>query len=412
MKLIYKSILLMLPLLSVVSTSCSEETLIETVSAIDAPQILDPLFPDRVKGELPIVSNINRDQQFKMSLVVTPSASTNVTWYIDGEKYTEGTKIDTILLAGKYHMKVVATNAGQETYREGYVMVNPLPTDPISEPRAFERIIAPGAPAMLYGTNLDKVKTLKFGDNVITKFTYNAEDGSIAYSVPQSAQNGVFRLVFEDPEGVAYGANTVTVSAGAMVISGADRLTTGEEAVLTGINLNTVSSIKIGDTQATIVTKSNTSLTIKCPTMADGDYMMTGSTANGAVEFIAGNAIATQIKVAVSSQKTLWSGHHYVSWDKADGDPNKTFNAISAAVFASMKPGSTITIHYSVNSSDAYHKMGVATGWWGDLIPQFEFNDDGAIEVEMTKERLDRIASEAGFLIIGHGFYVDRVTLK
>lgn len=412
MKLIYKSIALMLPVLSLICTSCKVDEPFETVSATDAPQILDPLFPDKVKGELPVIANINRDQNFKMNLVVTPSATTTVTWYVDGVEYAQGCKIDATMLAGKYTMKVVAANDGKETFREGYIQINPLPTDPQSAPKAFERIIAPGAPGIIYGENLNKVKSLKFGDNKISKLTYNATNGSIEYTVPSTAQNGVYRLILEDAEGMEYGANTVTVSSGALVIAGADRMTVGEEATLTGINLNTVSSIKIGDKTAEIVAKSNTTLTVKCPTLADGDYTLTGMAGSNPIEFIAGNVIAKQIKVAVSSQISLWSGHHYVSWDKPDGDPNKTFNFIPASTFSSMKPGTTMTIHYSINAADAYHKMGVATGWWGDLIPQFEFNEDGSIQVEMTQDKLDRIASEAGFLIIGHGFYVDRITIK
>lgn len=412
MKLSYKSIALMLPVLSLISTSCKVDEPFETVSAYDAPQILDPLFPDKVKGELPVVANISRDQNFKMNLVVTPSATTTVTWYIDGVEFAQGCKMDTTMLAGKYTMKVVASNAGQETYREGFIQVNPLASDPQSAPVAFERIIAPGAPGVIYGQNLDQVKVLKFDNNVISDFTYNEAERSIAYNVPATAQNGVFRLILEDADGVEYGANTVTVSAGALVIAGADRMTVGETTVLTGINLNTVSSVKVGDKVAEIVSKTNTTLTVKCPAVADGDYMLTGKAGNNDVEFIVGNSIATEIKVAVSSQKALWSGHHYVSWALADGDPNKTFNFIPIETFKAMKPGTTLTIHYSIKPDDEYHKMGLATGWWGDLIPQFEFNADGSIELEMTKERLDRIASEAGFLVIGHGFYVDRVTVK
>lgn len=402
----------MLPLMGMIFTACQSDEPFATVSATDAPQILDPLFPDKVKGELPVVANINRDQRFKMNLVVTPSATTTVTWYIDGAEYATGCKMDTTMLAGKYTMKVVAANAGKETYREGYIQVNPLPTDPTSAPRAFERIIAPGAPAVIYGTNLEQVQTLKFGDNIVSDFTYNAEEGSIAYEVPQSAQNGVYRLVLEDAEGVEYGANTVTVSAGALVIAGADRFTVGEEAVLTGINLNTVTSVKVGDVEAPIVSKTNTTLTVKCPAMADGDYMLTGTTDGGVVEFIAGAEIAQQIKVAVTSLRSLWSGHHYVSWHQEDGDANKTFNLIPIDTFKSIKPGSTLIINYSIKADDEYHKMGVATGWWADMIPQFEFQEDGVLELEMTKERLDRIADEAGFLIIGHGFYVDRVSVR
>ena len=57
-----------------------EGSIVVTATENDDPRILDPLFPDRVNGELPVVSNISRDANFSMTLTVTPADYTTVTW--------------------------------------------------------------------------------------------------------------------------------------------------------------------------------------------------------------------------------------------------------------------------------------------------------------------------------------------
>lgn len=409
-----KTIYALLALLPLTFVSCSDDQPFETVEATDAPVILDPLFPDRNGDELPTVANISRSENFKMKLVVTPTASTSVAWFIDGAQVGEGTEIDQPLLAGNYHMRVEATNGktGEKTFREGMINVNPLPEDPWSVAKSFERTIAPGARAAIYGVNLEQVRSLRFSGVEVGELTYDATEGSISYTVPEGVANGTHRLVLVDGEGRQFGANTVTVSAEALVIGGAERMTTGMETTVTGINLNTVNTLKLGEQSVEITAKSNTSLTVRCPQMPDGEYELTGTSATGAVRFIVNGRIAESVKVVVTSEITLWSGHHYVSWDYADGHPNKTFNLIGADVFANMKPGTKMTVHYSVEPSAAYHKMGLATGWWTDLVPQFEFSEGGSVTLVMTADILAKIKEQAGFICIGHGYYVDRVTTK
>lgn len=404
----------LIALLPLTLWSCSSDEPFETATPQDDVVILDPLFPDRSGDELPTVANISRDNNFKMSLVVTPTSVTEVAWFIDGEQVATGTQIDMPMLAGNYHLKVVATNTAtkQTTYREGRLNVNPLPTDPWSEARSFERTIAPGAPAQIYGTNLDQVKSLRFGGVEVSNLTYDPAESSLSYTVPQGAPNGNHRLVLVDEAGQQYGANTITVSADALIISGAERMTTGMETTLTGINLNTVNALTLGDKAVEIVSKTNTSLTVKCPQMPDGEYELRGTAATGAINFIVNGQMTDRTKVIVTSEITLWSGHHYVSWDFADGHPNKTFNLLGNDVFANMKPGTKVTFHYSIEPSAAYHKMGLATGWWTDLIPQFEFTEGGSITLVMTADVLAKIKEQAGFICIGHGYYIDRVTTK
>lgn len=87
---------------------------------------------------------------------------------------------------------------------------------------------------------------------------------------------------------------------------------------------------------------------------------------------------------------------------------------IGKDVFADIKAGAVLNIYYSVNPSDEYHQLRTTTGWWNDLpgTAVIEFHEDGVKQVQLTQEVLDKIQTEDGFLCIGHGFYVDRISIK
>jgi hypothetical protein len=58
--------------------------------------------------------------------------------------------------------------------------------------------------------------------------------------------------------------------------------------------------------------------------------------------------------------------------------------------------------------------MGTDSGWWGDLpgTTQFEMSADGVKEVVLTQAALDMIQQQSGFLCVGFGYYVDRVSVQ
>lgn len=144
MKKIYFMLLAMLAM-NFVFTACSDEAPFSTATPNDEPRILDPVFPDRVNGNLPTVANISRDANFTMKLTVTPADYCTVAWQLDGTVVHTGTALDMNLKAGTYNLKVVvSTEAGKSTYREGIVQVNPLTDDPWATEVGFERMIAPG----------------------------------------------------------------------------------------------------------------------------------------------------------------------------------------------------------------------------------------------------------------------------
>lgn len=418
MKYFYKTIMTLLPV-SLMLASCSNDEPFSTAGPDDEPHILAPTFPDRNNGQLPVVANINRDANFAMELTVTPADYVDVAWYIDGEQAATGKAIDMPLLAGTYEMKVVVTTTqGKSTSREGLINVNPLDGDPWSSSVSFERIVAPGQRAVLYGSNLASVKSIVIGNSEQIPVTYSAEDGNemLSYTMPSNAVAGTFRLELIDAEGVNYGADKVTVSASALITSGADRITAGATTTITGINLDKVASITIGDIEISeIIEKTPTSLSFTAPSLEDGEYTMSGVMTDGnEVQFYKNGQVESSASVVISSQQTLWSGHHYVSWDMPDDSPNKTFNLIGMDVFADIKPGAVMSIHYSIEPTAEYHQLRTTTVWWNDLpgTGTIEFSTDGVAEITLTKEALDMIQEQAGFICVGHGYYVDLVTLR
>lgn len=418
MKKIYHILLIMLAM-SFGLMACTEETPFSTATENDDPRILDPLFPDRVNGELPVVSNISRDANFSMTLTVTPADYTTVTWFIDGEEIQTGKEIDLALKAGTYHLKVTATTSiGKSTYREGLIQVNPLADDPWATEIGFERIITTGAKAQLYGNNLDKVNSIVIGGKTATDIAYteNGENSYIEYTVPEGLADGTYRIILVDNGGNEYGGNKVTVTSDALITAGSERTTANSEWVMTGINLNQIESFTFGgQTVSSFIRQSETEIAFTCPSLEDGEYTLTGRTTSGKeVMFYTTAGNITEQTVVVSSERVLWEGHHYVSWDLPDDNPNKTFNLIGKDVFASIKAGAVLSIYYSVNSADEYHQLRTTTGWWNDLpgTAVIEFQEDGVKQIQLTQEVLDKIQTEDGFLCIGHGYYVDRISVQ
>lgn len=418
MKKIYHILLIMLAM-SFGLIACTEETPFSTATENDDPRILDPLFPDRVNGELPVVSNISRDANFSMTLTVTPADYTTVTWFIDGEEIQTGKEIDLALKAGTYHLKVTATTSiGKSTYREGLIQVNPLAADPWATEISFERIITTGAKAQLYGNNLDKVNSIVIGGKTAADIAYteNGENSYIEYTVPEGLADGTYRIILVDSGGNEYGGNKVTVTSDALITAGSERTTANSEWVMTGINLNQIESFTFGgQTVSSFIRQSETEIAITCPSLEDGEYALTGRTTSGKeVMFYTTAGNITEQTVVVSSERVLWEGHHYVSWDLPDDNPNKTFNLIGKDVFASIKAGAVLSIYYSANSADEYHQLRTTTGWWNDLpgTAVIEFQEDGVKQVQLTQEVLDKIQTEDGFLCIGHGYYVDRISVQ
>ena len=395
--------------------ACTEKETFSTASGDDYPRIIDPVFPDWTDGVKPVVANISRDADFSMTLTVTPADYCTVRWYLDGEIVGEGKEIELGLMAGTYDFKVeVSTEAGYSTSREGLVQVNPLDGDPWADKISFERITAPGAAAVLYGNNLEKVSRIVIGSHTVTELTLI--EGGLSYTVPADLEDGTYRIILDDTEGNEFGGDLLTVSSDVLITSGAGRTGAGKEWVMTGINMNKIASLTIGNRKVTeFSSQTATEIVLTCPELEVGEYILTGTASDGsAVMFYSESGNTTETTVILSSSTVLWEGHHYVSWDLPDDNPNKKFDLIEKDVFATIKAGSVLSIHYSLEPDAEYHQIRTTTTWWNDLpgTAQTDLTADGVFTVTLTQEALDMIQTQDGFICVGHGYYVDMVTVE
>ena len=177
-------------------------------------------------------------------------------------------------------------------------------------------------------------------------------------------------------------------------------------------NLGTITKVLVGGKEAAFeVLEEGTALKLTAPAdLANGDYDITLVDGDG-VEF-PGGTIKVTTEPRPSLEDTLWEGHHYVSWDLSDSDPNKTFNLITKEQIAKWKAGQTLRVYCSMKDDDAYHQIKLATTWWTDLTEPYDFSKGNVVEFELTQDALDKIAAEDGFICVGHGYYVDKVTIE
>lgn len=395
--------------------ACTEKETFSTASGDDYPRIIDPVFPDWTDGVKPVVANISRDADFSMTLTVTPADYCTVRWYLDGEIVGEGKEIELGLMAGTYDFKVeVSTEAGYSTSREGLVQVNPLDGDPWADKISFERITAPGAAAVLYGNNLEKVSRIVIGSHTVTEPTLI--EGGLSYTVPADLEDGTYRIILVDTEGNEFGGDLLTVSSDVLITSGAGRTGAGKEWVMTGINMNKIASLTIGNQKVTeFSSRTPTEIVLTCPELEVGEYILTGTASDGsAVMFYSESGNTTETTVILSSSTVLWEGHHYVSWDLPDDNPNKKFDLIKKDVFATIKAGSVLSIHYSLEPDAEYHQIQTDTAWWTELpgTAKTDLTEDGIHAITLTREALDLIQAQDGFICVGHGYYVDMVTVE
>lgn len=177
-------------------------------------------------------------------------------------------------------------------------------------------------------------------------------------------------------------------------------------------NLGTVTKVMVGGKEVVFeVLEEGTALKLTTPTgLENGDYAITLVDGDG-VEF-PGGTIKVTSEPKPSMENVLWEGHHYVSWDLGDGDPNKSFNLIKKDQVAKWKEGQTLRVYCSMKDDDTYHQIKLATTSWTDLTSPYDFGKGNVVKFELTQDALDKMAAENGFICVGHGYYVDKVTIE
>lgn len=408
MKNVYK-ILMTIVISSVALLSCTQkEEPFFTATENDAPRILNTDIPDWENGQPSTLLTISRDQNFEFEIIVTPADYTTVEWFLDDVKVAEGKTINQPVLAGTWTVRIVATTTkGLSTSRTAMLVVNPVDGDPVAGDAILERLVAPGAAAVLGGQNMDKVAKVVIG-GVECDATY--ADGAVTYTVPAEMTAGTYQLTLKDAEGNEYGAAYITVSDASVVSAAAFSGKPGAELTVTGLNLDKVETLTLGDKACTIVSKSAGELKFNIPAVAAGTYDLTGLDASGnVVNFVDGTQMLNKASLIITAEEILWEGSHYVDW----GTP---FNAIQTSVREHLAVGRVLRGYVNGNGQGA-----ATTAWWNNFTTCMDgesnrgdimISGDMVLEYTLHAEGIAKLNAEDGLLFVGSGYTITKVTIE
>ena len=408
-----KNILLLITLAAAtILTGCQPEAPFDTQSPNDAPIILTP-YNESGTGTF-TYNLINPDTPLFDSVTVTPSAYTTINWYLDQYLVYTGTKIDMCFPAGTYALTIEAvTDAGLRTERTGTVTVHPYDYDPYSAAPAAGRHLAPGKETQIDGQNLSKAKNVLiandvYGNEVVHTITPTyQEDGFLKFILPQT-EDGNYFLLLQDADGKKYGADNIDVHNGAVALAGFAEMPAGSTWVITGINLQEVAKVQVGDIEITDLQVTETSVTLTAPALEVGEYTLSMFNEDGsAVLFVTNEGIVEQVKTVVPNETTIWTGPVTIDW-------NADLVKVDAGVMATVPVGATIYVYFEVPAAE-YHAMRVTTPWWDvDLLPQVDGmeNQPNPYSFTYTAEGKEAVDRTGAMSVVGFGLTVTKITFK
>ena len=408
-----KNILLLIALAAAtILTGCQPEAPFDTQSPNDAPIILTP-YNESGTGTF-TYNLINPDTPLFDSVTVTPSAYTTINWYLDQYLVYTGKKIDMSFPAGTYALTIEAvTDAGLRTERTGTVTVHPYDYDPYSAAPATGRHLAPSKETQIDGQNLSKAKNViiandVYGNEVVHTITPTyQEDGFLKFILPQT-EDGNYFLLLQDADGKKYGADNIDVHNGAVALAGFAEMPAGSTWVITGINLQEVAKVQVGDIEITDLQVTETSVTLTAPALEVGEYILSMFNEDGsAVLFVTNEGTVEQVKTVVPNETTIWTGAVTIDW-------NADLVKVDASAMAAVPVGATIYVYFEVPAAE-YHAMRVTTPWWDyDFLPQVDGMENQPNPYSFTyeaagKEAVDRTGAMS---VVGFGLTVTKITFK
>lgn len=173
-------------------------------------------------------------------------------------------------------------------------------------------------------------------------------------------------------------------------------------------NLGTVTKVMVGGTEvAFAVLEEGTALKLTTPTgLENGDYAITLVDGDG-VEF-SGGTIKVTTEPRPSMENTLWEGEFAVTW----GTP---FDALKDTFLSKVKVGTILRVYVDGNGQGT-----AATSWWSNILTGKKDPERGDIMVNgpatwefvLTDLSIQLLTEQDGFLLVGDGYTVKKVTIE
>ena len=173
-------------------------------------------------------------------------------------------------------------------------------------------------------------------------------------------------------------------------------------------NLGTVTKVMVGGKEVAFeILEEGTAMKLTAPAdLENGDYAITLVDGDG-VEF-PGGTIKVTSEPKPSTENVLWEGEFAVTW----GTP---FEALKETFLSKVKAGTILRVYV-----DGKGQGTAATSWWNNILTGKGEPERGDImvdgpakwEFELTDLSIQLLTEQNGFLLVGDGYTVKKVTIE
>ncbi len=181
----------------------------------------------------------------------------------------------------------------------------------------------------------------------------------------------------------------------------------GASAAISGTNIDNIKSVLIGGIEALDVSVKNGKLHFTVPaSLAEGNYKIVLVDAEGQ-QYGAGVLTINNTPLIVL-EEVLWEGEFDVTW----GTP---FDALKTTMASHCKAGTIVRIYVDGNGQGA-----ATTAWWNNILTGKGDTERGdimisgsmALEYTLTDFSMELMTAQDGFLVVGDGYKVKKVTVQ
>ena len=173
-------------------------------------------------------------------------------------------------------------------------------------------------------------------------------------------------------------------------------------------NLGTVTKVMVGGKEVAFeVLEEGTALKLTAPTgLENGDYDIT--LVDGEGNQFSGGTIKVTTEARPSMENTIWEGEFAVTW----GTP---FDALRETFLSKVKAGTILRVYVDGNGQGT-----AATNWWNNILTgkgdpdrnDFMVNGPDKWEFKLTDLSIQLLTEQDGFLLVGDGYTVKKVTIE
>lgn len=173
-------------------------------------------------------------------------------------------------------------------------------------------------------------------------------------------------------------------------------------------NLGTVTKVMVGGNEVAFeVLEEGKALKLTTPTgLENGDYDIT--LVDGEGNQFSGGTIKVTTEPRPSMENTIWEGEFAVTWDTP-------FEALKDTFLSKVKVGTILRVYVDGNGQGT-----AATAWWSNILTgkkdpergDFMVTGPATWKFELTDLSIKLLTEQNGFLLVGNGYTVKKVTIE